>query len=248
MSDKPERIRGGRRLTLLPEVLPVPTASGTVGSVRQRTLLHLRRLAATAATSAALACSREPAPPQVPNVAPPQAPNVAPPQAPNVAPPQAPNVAPAPRNYPPFPEVPVTPAPRDMRGYTVVDMLPPPAMCSGLAASVQASAVWRLKGSDWIVEITLPKPTLPGASWTADTPTSPNGVVVSTEWTVDEGGIIQWRPEIGNGAFGVFGQIAVRAACSAAREQAVRVSLDLGDIEKRREGALVGIQLFDTIR
>jgi hypothetical protein len=135
-----------------------------------------------------------------------------------------------------------------MRGYTVVDMLPPPAMCSGLAASVQASAVWRLEGSGWIVEITLPEPTLPGASWTEDTPTSPNGVVLSAVWKGGEGGIIQWRPEIGNGAFGVFGQIAVRAACGAAPEQAVRVSLDLGDIEKRRDGAFVGIQLFDTIR
>jgi len=50
-----------RRLRLLPEVLPDPTRGVATGSVRQRTIRHMNRLLALAATSASLgACSNGP--------------------------------------------------------------------------------------------------------------------------------------------------------------------------------------------
>ena len=63
MSESTPPKTGGRRLTLLPEVLPAPTMAHE-SKVRDRTLEHLRGLLALAAatTTLTVACSQEPAP------------------------------------------------------------------------------------------------------------------------------------------------------------------------------------------
>lgn len=46
----------------------------------------------------------------------------------------------------------------DPRGYMVVDMLPPPALCSGVAWETGAKATWRRDDQGWYVQVDLAKP------------------------------------------------------------------------------------------
>lgn len=116
-----------RRLRLLPEVLPDPTRGVATGSVRERTLRHMNRLLALAATSATLgACSNG---------------RMTGDNAPSVDP--GPDPTPVGRGL----EVVVGFADRPpgrQGGYEVVDPVPLPALrLPQIARTIRASATWK---------------------------------------------------------------------------------------------------------
>jgi hypothetical protein len=135
-----------RRLKLLPEVLPDPTAARGPGSPRQRTLEHMKRLlTVSAAMSAAVGCSKEDQvavrpedPSKMKKV------NKAEPEPTTTTTTTASGTSTVPTTTP-------TPS------YAVVDPLPPPA-CSGLASTITASATWKTAGGATFIELKLAKP------------------------------------------------------------------------------------------
>ena len=216
MSDPTSPTPGGRRLTLLPEVLPAPTPARS-GKVRERTLDHLRGLLAVAAatTSLSVACSQEP--------------------------PQATKGSEKPPDDPQHPNVDRREPREDMKGYTVVDMLPPPAMCSGLAASITASASWQHERDQWLVHVVLAKPALSGGALREGSEQSLGGTILRATWS--DGGIdLWWLPDPGASKLRV---IRISGACNGFAQD-VRISINVDANAPRVEHGRVPLRLYDT--
>jgi len=138
-----------RKKELMPEVLPAPSHRPS-GNPRQRTIGHMNRLLAMAATGAALSACEKPAPKQ---------------QGSTVVNVPAPKTSAEGDDKPPPPRasdsVMVTPeTPPEPTGYAVVDPMPPPARCVGLANTVKTRVKWKSAKS---LEIELLAPSMPNA-------------------------------------------------------------------------------------
>ncbi len=142
---------------LLPEVLPAPTTSRASGSPRQRTLGHMNRLLAMAATGAALGACEKPAPREqgstIVNV--PQPTETGSSVADDTPPPRD-SATPRPVDPDP-PDDPPEPT-----GYAVVDPMPPPARCAGLASTVTAKTKWQ---SATLLQVDLAAPRMQSANY-----------------------------------------------------------------------------------
>ncbi len=202
MTDEPA---SKRRLRLMPEVLPDPTKQHHAqGAPRTRTLEHMRRLMAMAATTAALgvACTKEGAPPIR----------------------KEDDSTAKKKSTPPDPTTAetatasATAVDTGTIGYGVVDPMPPPAKCAGLAASVAATATWKGK----VVELKLPKTTRPDGKWSRkDPPTAYSGKITKTTWIGDDL-VLEIVPDSGAPLVSVY----VSASCAAGDEH-VNVSVDV---------------------
>jgi len=201
---KRDEPRSKRRLRLMPEVLPDPTPHHVQGAPRTRTLDHLRRLMALAATTASLgvACTKEGEPPIRKEDESTAKKKSTPPDPTTTTTTTAPDTASTPTI-----------------GYGVVDPMPPPAMCAGLAASVAATATW--KGA--AIELKLPKSSRPDSKWSRkDPPTIYSGKITKTTWVGDDL-VLEIVPDAGVPLVSVY----VSAACTAGDEH-VNIGLDVG--------------------
>ncbi len=199
-----------RRLRLMPEVLPDPTQVSSGGAPRTRTIEHLRRLMALAATTAALAgCTKEDGEKPIRKDD-----DVTKKKS------EPPNPAPSPS---PSPSVVITdaapPLPPTGPSYGVVDMLPPPAKCAGLAATVKASISWR----GTFLELSLPKATRGLADrWSkTDPPKISAGTITKTTWS-GENLVLEVTPNVGE----TYVYITLVASCTGGSEH-VSVEVDL---------------------
>lgn len=221
MSDasKPERTTW--RLTLMPEVLPTPQTAAT-GDARRRTIAHLQRVMATTAAAAALsaACG---APRQI------DVTGSTPRDKTDGIPPETRDSDPA--------------IPPDERGYMVVDMLPPPALCSGLAASTQSTATWVRDNDVWLVQLTLSKPES-GFLGDGGQVTSINGEVVGYESTAEGGLTIRWRPRSDTQGLGALLVPAVRGDLA----QSIAIELYIDRPSERSVGRPISIRSLDACR
>jgi hypothetical protein len=141
---------------LMPEVLPAPTTARPSGSPRQRTLGHMNRLLAMAATGAVLGACEKPAPREqgstIVNVPQPKETGSADDETP---PPRDSASAPV---APDFESVPG----EETTGYAVVDPMPPPARCAGLASTVTAKTKWQ---SATLLQVDLGAPSMANAAY-----------------------------------------------------------------------------------
>ena len=131
----------------------------------------------------------------------------------------------------------------DMRGYVVVDMLPPPALCSGVADLIAVGAAWRRADDGWQVQLDFGKPQLGEFDGSA-APGSIDGQVMSTSMTPSGGLTIHWRPDRPEQ---IFGSLMVPATARGVR-QSVGIELTLAPLAERRENLGVPTKLFDTCR
>src|SRR5690349_13639954 len=129
--------RATRRLKLMNEVLPDPTPQGP-GSPRQRTMQHLQKLLAVAASGATAAgCSNNPTQkPTEPTV---EIPGT------SVSVNSTPSGSAIATQLPPKASASQEPEPPGV-GYGVVDPMPPPARCPGLSQTIAATATWKQDG------------------------------------------------------------------------------------------------------
>jgi hypothetical protein len=151
---KEREAQGKRRLGMMPEVLPAPSNHSLSGSPRQRTVRTMERLLAAAAATALLAsCSS----------------NHGSGASGSGASGAGAGGAGAGGT-----------SSSSGGGYGVVDPLPPPARCEGVAATIQATAVWKdaKDGSGLIVELQLPKPGQTDASYDETRPPSVAGATL----------------------------------------------------------------------
>lgn len=193
-----------RKLKLMSEVLPDPTANRGPGSPRQRTLEHMRRLlAVSVAATAALGCSKEDQPairPEDPS----KMKKANPEPEPTTVTTTSPSVTST---------VPTTsPTPT----YAVVDPLPPPAACPGLAASIKASAAWKSVDGGAFLELKLPKPGRADAKYGKTPTTTPvyGGKLLSI--SASGGGVtVQVVPDAGSKDVYVY----IEAECSTGTER-----------------------------
>lgn len=200
-SDTPKN----RRLQIMPEVLPTPTRTEGPSNARGTTMLHMRRLLATATAAIPLvSCTRSDNTQGTQTVTIPAASTTTSATASNTTrgsllPPPSATVAPPPT---------VTPPP-DM-GYAVVDPMPAPARCMGLANASKASAVFKRDAGGVLIELSLTLPT--GAGWTGtkfQTGTVPSpwsGTLLSSS-QVGMTSVARVRPSVGAQSLGVQFQI-----------------------------------------
>lgn len=233
MSDeiRPDQGRAIVRLTLLPEVLPVPpditgraAAGVTPGvSVRRRTIGHLRRVMAAAAATAAVgtACVKRP---ELPPVGLPQ------------------TGTPADPGQDGREDGHGTTVENSGFGYMVVDMLPPPALCSGVAAAAQVSAAWLREGDDWIVRLVVQSGAVGQLELDAR-PVSLNGQVLSVEPVGRAQVVIRWKPD----SDGQAGATLRVPASANGQPQSLGIEVALSP-EDRVEGAPLHVSVWDTCR
>lgn len=160
--------QGGRRLQLLPEVLPDPTRSADTGSVRQRTLRHMNRLLALAATGASLgACTNGPT-------------GGSPARPPDPGPNSSPIDRPLEIDVELRDRVPRGPGSRG-GGYEVVDPIPAPVRRRHpeIARTIHARATWK-SGSKTAFRLRLREPDFAGASYSAADSLVAGGTLLSS--------------------------------------------------------------------
>lgn len=199
---------GKKRLRVLPEVLPAPSATPSIGP-RARTLEHMRRLLAAAPIAvsvAGAACTKE----ETPTIRA---------EDDKVVKKNPPKDTTASASVSTTATVSSEPT-----GYAVVDPMPMPA-CSGVAMTITATASWSASGKE--IDVTLSKPARADAKF--HPPTSKKGApsvnvggkLAST--TVVGGGLnLKIVPDAGAKAVYVY----VPTDCSAGVEN-VFVMLDL---------------------
>ncbi len=180
-----------RRLELMPEVLPAPTQQVGNASVRARTMGHMHKM--MAAAGALAGCSR--AFTQGDNTI-----TISPTTSASTSPttatiPSAPSTIGTPPTTP-IPTVPSGPA----TGYMVVDMLPSPARCYGVGASVNSSAVWRQDTTGLYAELTLTA-TVPANAFQPKSASVWGGALMAAGGTATTM-LIKVRPSPGNTSFG----------------------------------------------
>jgi hypothetical protein len=199
MNDAPKK-----RLQLMPEVLPAPTRATTTADVRNRTLMHMQRLLATAAVIPLAADCTKTDTQGSQSVTIPSASESASAQSTvqgSLLPPKETPTA-----------KPTVTAP-DM-GYAVVDPMPAPALCRGLATATNTTAVFKKDAGGLYLEITATLPT--GSSWTGTTfvagqsPSPWSGTIVSSQITANKA-TVKMRPTAGSTNIGV--QLSI--TCSA---------------------------------
>jgi hypothetical protein len=78
-------------------------------------------------------------------------------------------------------------------GYQTVDPVPPPARCSGLADSIEATVAWTASGT---IVLKLGKPTFTGSSYTNTVPPVSGGILVKADIQADSASI-EIRPSQG---------------------------------------------------
>ena len=213
-----------RKLRLLPEVLPDPTAKAAHGSPRARTVRHMQRLLAMAAATSAFACTKD-GEPGIRNDETTKKPKTDP---------TVTATATATATETPTASATI-PDPTTGPGYGVVDPMPPPAKCSGAAASIKAVGTWKA-GS---IEVRLPKPTMPDTKFDRKAPPSASGgKITSTTWAGDDL-VLQVVPDAGS----TYVSIYTSVSCTAGPEH-VAVELDLSKPTKT-PGTAVPITLYD---
>jgi len=193
-----------RRLKLLPEVLPDPTASRGPGSPRQRTVEHMRRLlTASVAATAVLGCSKEDQVAIRPEDPSKMKKSKADPE-PTTTTTTSPTVTST------------TPTTSPTPTYAVVDPLPPPAACAGLASTIKATASWKSADGGSFLELKLPKPGRADAKYGKTPTTTPvyGGKLLSI---VEAGGAVtvQVVPDAGSKDVYVY----IEASCSTGTER-----------------------------
>jgi hypothetical protein len=148
-----------KKLRLLPEILPDPSPDLTPGGPRQRVLARVSRLSALAAAvaTAQSGCSAD-----KPGNGGTTPPTVEIPGTSGTAvavdnPTSHPTSAPTNNNATNVPQIP--------SGYAVVDPMPPPAVCMGVAPTIQAKATWKAKKGGFSIEVKLSKPGRADASY-----------------------------------------------------------------------------------
>ncbi len=192
-----------KRKQLMPEVLPAPRPTRP-GSPRARTVGHMQRLLALAATGASVsACAKTP----------PKADSGAievPAQPPASAEPQAEEDASLPTRSDPSAVVPVPP-PEPPTGYAVVDPMPPPARCMGLAGTIKAAAKWK-QGN--VMTVTLGKPGQSGSRYEASEPPSVSGGNLKSHTIKPDQ--VSLEIDVPSGSSGVY--VSVAASCPAGNQ------------------------------
>lgn len=106
-------------------------------------------------------------------------------------------------------------------GYGVVDPMPPPPRCTGLAASIQATAVWKAPNR---VVVTLSAPTMSGGSYvTGANPMVSDGTLINANLKLDSAEIEievgkappKWRATLSV----VLARVTVFAVCPSGNQQ-----------------------------
>jgi len=218
-----------RRLQILPEVLPAPTAVSTAPSgTRGRTLAHMQKLLATAAVMP-VACTKTDTQEAV-TVTIPSA------TASTSAQPTS-SISLIPETHPSATATPTGTAP-DI-GYAVVDPMPAPARCMGLAAASKISTRWVTDAQGLLLEITVTLPT--NGQWTGAVfngqPSAWSGQVVSSN---SHGPVVvtRVRPAPNNTSFGLslgvtcsagVGQLSLTAALPATLTSNTKVTIQAND-------------------
>lgn len=134
---------------------------------RQRTLMHMHRMVATAVGTAA-ACTKPDATQGPQTVTLPSATAT----TSTTAPPPPPTTASTASTPPPQPTA------TSGHGYLVVDMLPAPALCAGIAASTTTSTTYQIgKGGAVVLRITVHLGG--GATWSGVIPSAWGGILQS---------------------------------------------------------------------
>jgi hypothetical protein len=213
---------------LMNEVLPAPSAPFGEGSPRSRTLARMERLLSLAATGAAIGGCSSGATPVQPIVEIPPAGSGSPLVVAGTSstPPPIKSAATA----EPIPDPPI--------GYAVVDPLPPPAVCAGVASTVQATATWRQDKGGMVIEIALGRPGFLGSSYVqGNAPSAYGGKVVHTKLAADS---VLVRVEPAAGATSIGLNVAVQ--CPPGQSH-LEVSVELKGAPKA--GATLGASLYD---
>ena len=130
----------------------------------------------------------------------------------------------------------------DPLGYMVIDMLPPPALCSGVAQQTGAKAHWQRDDQGWYLQVELAKPAF-GAL-------DPSGSIravtgrVTAQTTASGGMTLQWRP---NDDAPRATTLFVPAFANSV-SQLVGLSFDVEPSVSRVENRAVAVMAFDTCR
>jgi hypothetical protein len=216
-----------RKLRLLPEVLPDPTAKAAHGSPRARTMRHMQRLLAMAAATTAIACTKEGEPGIRKETDTPKNKATTDPTTPTTATATVTATAST-----------AEPDPTIGPGYGVVDPMPPPARCSGAAASIKASGAWKSDKSGPFVEVKLPKPTMPDTKFDRKSPPSvSSGKLKATTWVGDDL-VLQIVPDAGATNVSIYTSVT----CTAGPEH---VAVDVDVSTSKTPGSSVKIDLYD---
>lgn len=217
-----------RKLRLLPEVLPDPTAKAAEGSPRARTVRHMQRLLAMAAATTAMACAKD----GEPGI---RKENEATTKKKPTADPTVTTTATASETATATATI---PDPTTGPGYGVVDPMPPPAKCSGAAASIKAVGTWKTDKSGPYVEVKLPKPTMPDAKYDRKTPPYASGGKVGGITFVGDDMIVHVVPDAGSPTVWVYTSVT----CTAGLEHvAVQIDISTG----KTPGSTAKIDLYD---
>ena len=216
-----------RKLRLLPEVLPDPTAKAHEGSPRARTVRHMQRLLAMAAATTALACTKD-GEPGIRKES----------EATTKKKPTADPTVPTATASATETATATVPDPTTGPGYGVVDPMPPPAKCSGAAASIKAVGTWKSDKSGPYVEVKLPKPTMPDAKYDRKTaPYASGGKIGGTTFLGDDL-ILRVVPDAGATTVSVYTSVT----CTAGPEH---VALEIDLTSGKTPGSMVKIDLYD---
>ncbi len=200
---------GKRRLGLMPEVLPAPTASAR-GPVRDRTLGHMRRLLATAAAVSAAACSRESG-----QNADAVSVTIPPSTEDGGAAGTTPGTNPMASHQHTVPTATATPtATAPPTGYAVVDPMPAPARCAGIAAAAKATAVFHKDKTGVYLEVTITLGSANGAQFDKSAPPSSWGSNLLGAKFNGHSVILRLRPTSSSAGSASLG-VSAGVACSA---------------------------------
>jgi len=220
-----------KRLKMLPEVLPSP--QGVNGSSpRARTMAHMNKLLAIAAAASAMACPKEGAS-DIKGDDTKTKTTVDPTSTTTTTPTATDTAATAPTTT----STPTNP------GYVVVDPMPPPAMCSGAAATISTSAAWKTSATGALgIEVHLRKSTRPDVAYTTKSaPTAYSGTIVSTSFSPSEV-VIMMVPDKGS----TYAGLSVPLSCSSGDEH-LNVQLELSAAPAApTAGTPVKVTLYDS--
>ena len=218
-----------RKLRLLPEVLPDPTAKAPEGSPRARTVRHMHRLLAMAAATTALACTKD----GEPGI---RKENEATTNKKPTADPTVTTTATTSETATASATVPdITTGP----GYGVVDPMPPPAKCAGAAASIKAVGVWKTDKSGAYVEVKMPKPTMPDTKYDRKTAPYASGGKVGAPTFVGDDLVLRVTPDApATTTVWVYASVT----CTAGPEH---VALQIDLTGAKTTGSTVKIDLYD---
>ncbi|MEO7096742.1 MAG: hypothetical protein ABI175_26020 [Polyangiales bacterium] len=216
-----------RKLRLLPEVLPDPTAKAAEGSPRARTVRHMQRLLAMAAATTALACTKE----GEPGI---RKENEATTKKKPTADPTATETATATATASTTAE----PDPTVGPGYGVVDPMPPPAKCAGAAASIKAVGAWKTDKLGAYVELKLPKPTMPDTKYDRKAAPYASGGKIGAPTYVGDDLVLHVVPDAGSTTVWVYASVT----CTAGPEH---VSLQVDLSAGTAPGSAVKISMYD---